>query len=149
MVPGDGTVSGSLTVTRFCLFHQVSNIVLNTSFLSLLTRLMRANVVSPAVMNQNRRYGHAQSAKHPSSSSPSTVSSNFLLGTKVLIATILGSMLRYATFISPPSGRKDDHIIPLLLSLLAAAGASAPAPCCSAWPGLSWPLVYLRPEGLK
>lgn len=37
---------------------------------------------------------------------------------KIMIVTILGSMLRYATFILPPSGRKDEHVVPLLLSLL-------------------------------
>ena len=38
--------------------------------------------------------------------------------TRLLATTVLAMMIRFATFILPPSDEKAEHIIPVLVSLL-------------------------------
>ena len=43
---------------------------------------------------------------------------------RVLAATVLGCMLRYATFLQPPVVRsKDDHVIGVLSNMLKTGGS--------------------------
>jgi hypothetical protein len=87
---------------------EVANIILNTHFLSLLLKLLRQTTTSNS----------SASSKIPPNSSSNTVAA--LTNSRVLAATTLSLMLRYATYIQPPNSikTKDDHILPSLITLL-------------------------------
>lgn len=86
---------------------EVSNIVLNTNFLYLILKLMKPSGSGSTVSGSTGRAG----------SSNSKASS--ILSTRALATSVLAVMLRYATFIHPPTTKnKDDHIIPVLVAVL-------------------------------
>lgn len=79
----------------------VANIVLNTHFLTLLLRMLR---IAPVTTSKQ--------------AIPSATTTALVLS-RTLVATALALMLRYATYIAPPTKEtKDEHIIPTLCLLL-------------------------------
>jgi hypothetical protein len=106
-----------------CASAEISNIVLNTSFLQLLLKIVQFNVGNYAI-NATRGERYSENNSTPSSSS---ISSQKLLSTlassltsiKITVITIIGTMLRYSTFVLPPLGKhKDDHILAVFMKLL-------------------------------
>jgi hypothetical protein len=88
--------------------------VLNTHFLALILKLLKSNPV----------YSTAGTSSSKSSSSTSVHNLNQV--SRYLCATVLALMLRYATFIQPPSIRtRDEHILATLLSLLREPSSSS------------------------
>lgn len=96
--------------------------MLNTSFLQLLLKIVQFNVGNHS-MNITRGERYNDNANPTSSSIASqklsSTISTLLTSIKTTIITIIGTMLRYSTFVLPPRGKhKDDHILAVLLKLL-------------------------------
>ena len=94
----------------------VANIVLNSQFLSLLLRIIKTgptgSVPSPAS-------GLGQAAKAAAAGTGAAYVSQSIVASRVLAATSLALMLRFATFIQPPKAKsKDEHIVQVLAGIL-------------------------------
>lgn len=90
-----------------CTSSEVSNLLLNTSFLSLVLRLLRHQIT------------YAPAARGASAANAASNAQALLTASRYWCATLLALLLRYATSISPPAaGKRDDHIIGTLVSLL-------------------------------
>jgi len=122
-----------------CSSIQIANIILNTHFLQLILKIIKSSLVyaSPSTSGLNYTRSTALNSTQSGGSSGSSSSvtgalhvsmNNAALHCRVLAATVLGSMLRYATFLHPPPHSsssstvrsKDDHIIIVLSSMLKA-----------------------------
>ena len=89
---------------------EVANIVLNTNFCYLLLRLLKGISSRPS-----SRDAYSNSNSRRDANSSDTVGST----TRVVAVTVLASMLRFATYIQPPSHKnKDDHLLPVLVSVM-------------------------------
>ena len=102
---------------------EVANIVLNTNFLQLLLRLIRTtdgksgSSTTAAATSAGSTLSRSGSAS--SSRLAHVVASPASVALRVTAATVLATMLRYATFIQPPSAKnKDEHILPVLVAIL-------------------------------
>ncbi len=108
---------------------EVANIVLNTHFLGLLLRFIRA-----AAPNTGARTTRTGTSDGRSSG----------LSLRALASTVLSTMLRYCTAINPPTAtNKDEHIIPVLLSVLKETNRQDPYLRRRALAGLGELLFYL------
>lgn len=96
----------------------VANIILNTSFLNLLLRFLRVSLSSGNVTTLS------SSARLKGSIANTNPSTHPLLACKVLVSTILGVLIRYATVIHPPnattksSSQASEHILGTLVNSL-------------------------------
>lgn len=101
---------------------EVANIVLNTNFLQLLLRLVKGPEQKPSSAgagDRNAALSRAGSAASARVGSAQSSSSSSATGLRVAAATVLASMLRYATFIQHPSAKnKDEHLLPVLIGIL-------------------------------
>ena len=92
--------------------------MLNTQFLNLILKSLRQ---SPGTLSTNSAAG-SSSRQQAMSASNSTAHASLLSALnncRILAATSLALLIRYATTISPPSIKnRDDHILPTLVSLL-------------------------------
>lgn len=98
---------------------EVANIVLNTNFLQLLLRLIR----TPESKTTSGTAGTSGTLSRSGSASSSRLATNTAspaaVTLRVTAATVLATMLRYATFIQPPSAKnKDEHLLPSLVAIL-------------------------------
>jgi len=106
---------------------EVANIVLNTNFVSLMLKLVKGpNMPASTTMERTGSRGSSREGARQMVVTPAMGS------LRCCAATVLATMLRYATFVSPPSSKaKDDHLLPVLTSILrseyAPAGASPSA----------------------
>jgi hypothetical protein len=143
-----------------CSSIQIANIILNTHFLQLILKIIKSSLVfaSPSYgsnttngLNYTRSTAlnstHSGGGSSSSSSSSSSTGAlhvsmnNAALHCRVLAATVLGSMLRYATFLHPPPSTsssstvrsKDDHIIIVLSSMLKAGSKLGETYCCGTY----------------
>lgn len=98
---------------------QVANTVLNTQFLTLLLRLLKP--FSPPATGSASK--HSNMSPSSSSGATSTAQTAAHANCRMLAATAIALMLRYATFIAAPSSQyRDEHILPTLTSLLREGG---------------------------
>ncbi len=96
--------------------------VLNTHFLHLILKLLKQGIINYTTTASS---SSATTTNRTSSNSTSQqqlqiqASFNLQHQSRYICATILALMLRYATFIQPPSLRnRDDHIVQVLVSIL-------------------------------
>jgi len=110
---------------------EVANTVLNTNFVVVLLRLISSKAAGGAEAKEAgsrpssqslSRTGSANSSRVASSSSAAAAassSSSSALSLRVAAATVVATMLRYATLIHPPTAKnKDEHLLPVLVGLL-------------------------------
>lgn len=76
-------------------------------------RTLPSNSVTPS---RTGRLAGVGSTKTGAVASPASSS---IASIKIMILTVLGSMIRYATFVQPPAeSKREEHIIPLCLTIL-------------------------------
>ena len=109
-------------LNTIALSADVANIVLNTHFLSLLLKLLKSPSDSGSTQRARSAGGNTSSGLSSTLTRPGSGSAapNLIANSvKTLLASSLAVMLRYATFIQPPNAKtRDDHILPVLVSLL-------------------------------
>ena len=94
---------------------EVANIVLNTNFVSLMLKLVKGPNM-PASSTLESRSGSRGSSRE---GARQMVVTPAMASLRCCAATVLATMLRYATFVSPPSSKtKDEHLLPVLTSIL-------------------------------
>ena len=90
---------------------EVANIVLNTNFVNVLLKLIKGPT-TPSAERSGSRGSSREGAR-------AVVVTPAMSSLRSIAATVLATMLRYATYVSPPSSKaKDEHIIPLLTGIL-------------------------------
>lgn len=95
--------------------------VLNTHFLHLILKLLKQGIVNYTTTASTSSTATRSNASQTLSQQQALIQSSFHLQhqSRYLCATILALMLRYATFIQPPSSRhRDDHIVQVLVGIL-------------------------------
>jgi hypothetical protein len=101
---------------------EVANIILNTTFLSLLLKFIKHNINYQA--NQPLRPTNNNN-NHPNLIQQTQ---QLLSSSRYLAANSLAILLRYATYIQPPSVRtREEHIVHTLVTLLREASPSSSA----------------------
>lgn len=92
--------------------------MLNTHFLNLLLKIMKTNIVF--ISASSRVTSNATTTNLVASMNANAYQS------RILCATGLAMMLRYATILSPPSVRmRDEHIVVTIVNLLNTTGSTA------------------------
>lgn len=97
--------------------------MLNTTFLSLVLKLMKAGpIYTTNSSSSSSRINYTGSTQRNGSTATTNLaaSMNILsLQARVVAATVLAMMLRYATFLQPPTIRaREEHILPSIVMLL-------------------------------
>lgn len=91
--------------------------VLNTNFLNLVLRLMKCGPLPGAGAGASPRQ-RSQAAAPTHAQLVAKMNQN-IAQTRVLAATVLAMMLRYATYLQPPSIReRDNHIVMAIVSMM-------------------------------
>jgi hypothetical protein len=93
---------------------EVANVVLNTSFLTLLLKIMKNNTLYSAHTPGSRSAAGSNAAVNLAA----TMNVHSLQG-RVWAATVLAVMLRFVSDLKPPTIRtREDHIVPSIVAIL-------------------------------
>jgi serine/threonine protein kinase len=102
---------------------EVANIVLNTNFLGALLKLIKGPPVSTAPGDARAGTGSRGSSRE---SARAPIVTPAMTSLRSMAATTLATMLRYATFVAPPSAKtRDDHLLSVLTGILRSEYASS------------------------
>jgi serine/threonine protein kinase len=97
---------------------EVANVVLNTNFLALLLKLLKAESPKDPVARTGSR-GSSRGTERDRETQRGVVVTPAMTNLRTMSATVLATMLRYATYVSPPTAKnKDEHLLPVLTGIL-------------------------------